>query len=81
MSLQDDIFAWVRKAPPWTQELYLRAAVSPQLGPDDACAVTAMLLGDSATHRNHDWCPARISLAPTEPATRCASSRFPMSAV
>ena len=49
MSLQDEIFAWVRKAPPWKQELYLRAAVSPQLSPEDVREVTAMLLGDDSS--------------------------------
>jgi ABC-type dipeptide/oligopeptide/nickel transport system ATPase subunit len=49
VSLQDEIFAWVRNAPPWKQELYLRAAVSPQLSTDDVREVTAMLLGDGAS--------------------------------
>lgn len=47
MNLQDDIFNWVRQLPPWKQELYLRAAVSPQISEQDVREVTSMLLGDS----------------------------------
>lgn len=47
MSLQDEIFDWVRRLPPWKQELYLRAAVSPQISEQDVREITAMLLGES----------------------------------
>jgi energy-coupling factor transporter ATP-binding protein EcfA2 len=49
VSLQDDIFAWVRRQPPWKQELYLRTALSPELEASDIEEVTAMLLGET-TH-------------------------------
>jgi ABC-type dipeptide/oligopeptide/nickel transport system ATPase subunit len=49
VSLQDDIFASVRNTPPWKQELYLRAAVSPELSPEDVREVTAMLLGEAVS--------------------------------
>jgi hypothetical protein len=48
MSLQDDIFAWVRRQPPWKQELYLRTALSPDLEVADIQEVTAILLGETA---------------------------------
>jgi len=47
VSLQDEIFDWVRRLPPWKQELYLRAAVSPQISEQDIREVTSMLLGES----------------------------------
>jgi len=47
MSLQDDIFAWMGRQAPWKQELYLRAAVAPEVEAADIEAVAAILLEDS----------------------------------
>ena len=78
MSLQDDIFASVRNTPPWKQELYLRAAVSPELSPEDVREVTAMLLGEAVVVLARALSVARISRVPTAPVMQCASARFRM---
>lgn len=45
MSLHDEIFSWVKRQPAWKQELYLRAAVKPELEPRDIEEVSDILLG------------------------------------
>ena len=57
MSLHDDIFDWVRRLPPWKQELYLRTAVSPQISEKDVKEVTAILLGEPAS----DCTPRKVA--------------------
>jgi predicted ATPase len=46
MTIQDQIFAWVRTFPAWKQELYLRAAATPELREQDITEVAAILLGE-----------------------------------
>ena len=46
MTIEDQIFAWVRTFPAWKQELYLRAAAAPKLSGQDIADVAAMLLGE-----------------------------------
>jgi hypothetical protein len=46
MSIQDEIYRWVKTFESWKQELFLRAAVSPRLSEDDVREVTSMLLGE-----------------------------------
>jgi hypothetical protein len=48
MSIQDDVFGYVRRLPPWKQELYLRAALTPELDQRDIEEVAAMLLEEPA---------------------------------
>jgi len=44
--LQDEIYEWVREQEPWKQDLYLRAAASPELEAGDAEAIVEFLLGE-----------------------------------
>ena len=46
MSVEDQIYRWVRRFEPWKQELFLRAAASPELTEQEVLEVTAMLLGE-----------------------------------
>ena len=46
MSVQDQIYDWVKTFEPWKQELFLRAAVSPELTERDIREVTSMLLDE-----------------------------------
>jgi recombinational DNA repair ATPase RecF len=47
VSIQDDIYRWVRGFDPWKQELYLRAAAGPEISQADVGEVTGMLLGET----------------------------------
>lgn len=46
MSVQDQIYDWVKTFEPWKQELFLRAAASPELTEQNIREVTSMLLGE-----------------------------------
>jgi predicted ATPase len=46
VSVQDQIYEWVKTFEPWKQELFLRAAASPELTEQDVREVTSMLLGE-----------------------------------
>jgi ABC-type uncharacterized transport system ATPase subunit len=46
VSLQDRIYDWVKTFEPWKQELFLRAAASPELTEQDIREVTSLLLGE-----------------------------------
>jgi len=48
VSVQDRIYDWVKTFEPWKQELFLRAAASPELTEQDIRKVTSMLLGEEA---------------------------------
>jgi hypothetical protein len=47
MSVQGEIFRWVRGFPPWKQELFIRAAAAPQLAEKDIVEVADLLLGEA----------------------------------
>jgi len=46
MGVQDQIYDWVKTFEPWKQELFLRAAASPELTEQDIREVTSTLLGE-----------------------------------
>lgn len=46
MSIQDEIFQWVKGREAWQQELFLRAAASPELDQKDIEEVASILLGE-----------------------------------
>lgn len=49
LSVQEEIFKWVQEFESWKQELFIRAAASPELSETDAERVASMLLGEHAT--------------------------------
>ena len=46
MSIQDEIFQWVKGLKPWQQELFLRAAATPELDQKDIEDLASILLGE-----------------------------------
>jgi hypothetical protein len=46
LSIQDEIFQWVRGLKPWQQELFLRAAATPELDQKDIEELASILLGE-----------------------------------
>jgi ABC-type transport system involved in cytochrome c biogenesis ATPase subunit len=46
LSIQDEIFQWVKGREAWQQELFLRAAATPELDEKDIEEVASILLGD-----------------------------------
>ncbi len=48
MSVQEEIFEWVQEFEPWKQELFIRAAASPELSEVDAEEVASMVAGEQA---------------------------------
>jgi ABC-type uncharacterized transport system ATPase subunit len=47
MSVQGEIFRWVRGFPSWKQELFIRAAAAPRLAEKDIVEVADLLLGEA----------------------------------
>jgi ABC-type lipoprotein export system ATPase subunit len=47
LSVQDQIYEWVKEFEPWKQELFLRASATPELDDSDIEAVAALLLGEA----------------------------------
>lgn len=57
MSVQDEIYEWVKGFELWKQELFICASAGPELAEEDLEAVTAMLLGESVEGRE----PRKVS--------------------
>lgn len=51
MTVQDEIYEWVKGFESWKQELFICAAATPKLAQEDLEAVTAMLLDESVDGR------------------------------
>jgi hypothetical protein len=70
LSVQDEIFQWVKGREAWQQELFLRAAATPELNQKDIEELASILLGEEAEGAGLASSPAMTCQTPTVPTSR-----------